>query len=206
MRSTFLVLAFIVLFALTVSSDFTPSKGPAGASPGGVPSGPTKFIVLSESKGVEKFHVNQTKYVTILNMPEKVERKAQKYSPLFGFIPDNLIPVVASAIGAFFISLLHQFISLGQSYVESTISAKKKKALKIKEHAARVVGIKVREVFSVTAAAFVLGAAISWTYAGPSSDFLWLQVRVHVLVLRLLHDYSHRHPGQCFWGAGVSAG
>jgi hypothetical protein len=212
MRSIWVFLAAFSLIAVTVCADFTPSKGPSGGPPGALPSGPTKFIVLSEKKGVEKFHVNQTKYVTIFNMPEKVERKATAYSPLAYFVPEKFIPIVASAIGAFLISLVHQFISLGQSYVENVISNRKRQKMKIKDEAVRVVGIKVREVFSVTAAAFILGAAISWTFAGPSSDFIWLMgLNVIIcLVAGISHEGVHRVVGKIlgikseyvFWFSG----
>jgi hypothetical protein len=47
----------------------------------------------------------------------------------------------------------------------------------------------VREALSVIASAFVLGIAITWTYAGPTWDFLWLLI-LNVIVC-LLAGFSH---------------
>jgi hypothetical protein len=167
-----------------------------------------KFIVLSEKEGEQKFHVNETK-----KYPEKFQRNAVKYSPLAWYLPERWVPVVASAIGAFLISLVHQFISLGQSFVESLISDKKKAKVKLRDSGIKVLGIKVREVFAVMAAAFVLGAAISWTYAGPTDEFLWLLGVNFIICLMagLSHEAVHRIAGKLlgikseytFWFSGA---
>ena len=165
-----------------------------------------KFIVLSEEKGAQTFKVNRTE------AKPNLERKAVKYSPLAGFIPAQWIPIIASAFGALFISLLHQTLNLVKVYFESTLSDKKKSKIVLSKDCKRVVGVKVREVFSVTAAAFILGLSISWTYAGPTEEFLMLFLISTVICIfaGISHEFVHRIFGRflgieseyVFWYSG----
>ena len=165
-----------------------------------------KFVVLSEKDGAEKFKVNNT------GRPNNLQRKAVNYSPLAWYMPQQWVPIVASVIGAMMISLFNQIIGLIKAYLESIISNRRRSKAEFREDAVRVVGIKVREVFSVTAAAFVLGAAFSWTYAGPSEDFLWLLgINTAIcLFAGISHEAVHRIVGRVlgikseytFWFSG----
>lgn len=110
-----------------------------------------KLIVLSDKRGFE-------------NLP----RNAAYYSPLALCLPLQLVPVVASLIGAILASLLN----LAKTYVEFYIADKGKSGRKMSHK--KVVGVRIYAVASVIAASIVIGAAMSWTYAGPTWDFIWL--------------------------------
>jgi len=142
--------------------------------------GGTKYLVFSDKRG-------------FVNLP----RKAASYSPLSVCLPLSLVPVVASAIGALLASILHPMINLAQSYLENVISNRKKSKLRITHTRWKLLGIKAREVLSVVAAAITLGAAISWTYAGPTSQILYLLVinTIICLLAGLSHEAIH-------WGIG----
>jgi len=161
-----------------------------------------KFIVLSESTGEEKFHVNETLKETIKFQTQK--RNAVQYSPLAWYMPQKWVPVAASLIGAFLIPLGNQVVSIIQNYVGYLITDRKKNVTVIKHTTFRLLGVKVREIISLLAAAFILGAAISWTYAGPSHEFLWLLAlnTVICLLAGLSHEAVHRIVGKIL---GISA-
>jgi hypothetical protein len=125
---------------------------------------------------------------------EKLEREAVKYSPLRGIVADEYIPALAATIGIFLMGLLPVL----QSIVESKIADKKKATEKISEETKRVFGIKPREAAEVVAAALVLGFALTWTFAGPSTgffDLLLLNSGV-CLLAALSHDLTHRLAGR----------
>ncbi|MFH0861914.1 MAG: hypothetical protein V1875_02685 [Candidatus Altiarchaeota archaeon] len=165
-----------------------------------------KFIVLSEKTGEEKFRVNETLKETLKQTLkfQTQKRKAAQYSPLAWYMPESWVPAAASAIGVFLISLTHMSMSLGQAVVESLIADQKKKKITVKKTALKVGLIKVREALSVIAAAVVLGAAISWTYAGPTYEFIWLMVlsTVVCLIAGISHEAVHRIAGKAL---GISA-
>jgi hypothetical protein len=140
----------------------------------------TKYLVLSDKRG-------------FVNLP----RKAASYSPLAICLPLSLVPIVASAIGAVLTSLAHPLFNLLQSFMENVISSRKKAKSRITHTRWKLLGIKAREVISITAAALVLGIAISWTYAGPTSQFLYLMVLNTVICL--LAGFSHE---AVHWGIG----
>jgi hypothetical protein len=194
MRVLAVVLACLVLasHAASAQDDALGGFGSLIAFQGG---SVAKFVVLSEKAGAEKFKVNRT--VTRIVIPKKVERKSVQYSPLAWYLPAYWVPIVASAIGVVLMSLVHQMMGLGQSYVESIISDKKKAKMTLKEGGWRIFGVKLREGGSVLAAAFILGAAISYTYAGPSSDFFWLLGlnMVVCLLASISHEGVHRLAG-----------
>jgi hypothetical protein len=111
-----------------------------------------KFIIVSDKRGYE-------------NLP----RRGASYSPLALCLPLQLVPVAASIIGAAIASILNLF----KTFLESAITDAAKRRHRM---SGKILGIRAREVVSVMAAAFVLGVAMSWTYAGPTADFLWLMV------------------------------
>jgi hypothetical protein len=184
-------LAITAFFAVLVSQASAQAMSPDGGSMAFF--GAAKFVVLSEKAGAETFHVNKT-----VAPQKKMVRKAVQYSPLAWYLPEKWVPIVASLIGAALMSLLHAFSSMSQAFMESLISDRKKQKIKIKPVALKVAGIKVREAFSVTAAASVLGVAITWTYAGPSSDFMWLLIlnAVICLIAGLSHEMVHKIAGK----------
>jgi hypothetical protein len=118
-----------------------------------------------------------------------IARKAASYSPLSLCIPLSWVPVVASMIGAFLTSVVHTLWSLGQTYFESVLSDRKKSKMKITHTQFQVAGVKAREVLAVIASSFILGAAIAWTYAGPSWEFLGL-LFLNVFIC-LVGGFSH---------------
>jgi hypothetical protein len=164
------------------------------ASPAAVPSHKAKFVVLSEKKGAKIFH---SENVTSWIKAPPMQRKAVTYSPLNGFVPERWIPIVASALGALIVSVLHLVANLFKSFVESKISDKAKAKHKITHTPYKLFGIKLRELLSVFAAALVLGLSVSWTFAGPTPDFVWLlMLNVFICVLAgLSHEIIH-------WGMG----
>jgi hypothetical protein len=131
-----------------------------------------KVVVLSDKRG-------------FVNLP----RKAAAYSPLALCLPLQLVPVAASLIGAAITSVLHPIISLVQAYLENAIAERRKKKMRITDARFKFAGIKAREVLSIAAAAFILGAAMTWTFAGPTWDFLWL-MPVNMFIC-LVAGFSH---------------
>lgn len=131
----------------------------------------TKFIVVSDKRG-------------FVNLP----RKAAEYSPLALCLPLQWVPVVASAIGAILVSIMN----VVKAYIESFIADKAKKGKTIGK-ARKIIGIKPREVISIAAAAFVLGLSVSWTFAGPTFNFLWLLILNTLICLfaGLSHEIIH---------------
>ena len=129
----------------------------------------------------------------IMGEGNRLEREAVKYSPLQGLIANEYIPIAAASIGM----LLMSFLPVLQSVVESKIAEKGKKKAKISE-AKHFLGIKPREAIEVLIAAFVLGFALTWTFAGPSADFgsLLLLNSGVCLLAALSHDLTHRIMGK----------
>ena len=119
----------------------------------GVTSDGARILVISDKRGFGN-----------------LERKAAEYSPLAACMPLQWVPIVASIIGAVFVSL----VNIVKAYVEMVIASIGKKKYTINKNARKVGGLKIREVLAVIGASFVLGAAISWTFAGPTVDFIWL--------------------------------
>ena len=158
----------------------------------------TKIIVVSDKRG-------------FVNLP----RKAAQYSPLALCLPLQWIPVVASAIGAILASIISPLINLLKAYIEAFLADKGKKGKHIDEKAVKVAGIKIREVISVMVAAFVLGLSTSWTFAGPTFDFVWLLILNTIICLfaGLSHELIHLTMGRLlkikteyrFWPAGSAA-
>ncbi|MFH0861996.1 MAG: hypothetical protein V1875_03100 [Candidatus Altiarchaeota archaeon] len=145
-------------------------KSPAGG----------KFVVLSDKRG-------------FVNMP----RKAAAYSPLALCLPLQLVPVVASMFGALLASIITPLANLAQTYVENVIAERTKSKMAISHAKYKFAGIKAREVFAVVMASVVLALAISWTFAGPTWDLLWL-LPLNVFVC-LVAGFSHE---SVHWAAG----
>ena len=139
-----------------------------------------KFVVLSDKRG-------------FVNMA----RKAASYSPLALCLPLQLVPVAASMIGAILAALLTPIRNIMQTYLEFFVADRKKSKMTISHTKFKFAGIKAREVVSVVLASSVLALAISWTFAGPTWDLLWLlPLNVFVcLVAGFSHELVH-------WAAG----
>ncbi len=154
----------------------------------------SKIVVLSDKRG-------------FVNLP----RKGASYSPLAYCLPLGWVPVAASAIGA----LMSPLLNMLQAYVENVMADLAKRKHKVDKAARKVLGIKVREVLSVVGAALVLGAAVSWTYGGPTTTFLWLLVlnTLICLLAGLSHEAVHWLAGKAlsieteyrFWPMGSGA-
>ncbi|MDD5112344.1 MAG: hypothetical protein PHG85_07355 [Candidatus Altiarchaeota archaeon] len=153
-----------------------------------------RLIIISDKRG-------------FANLP----RKAAEYSPLARFFAVEWIPLIASLFGAAFVVL----ISVLKAYVEALILDRGKKGRKIQRNTLKIFRIKVREVLAILAAASVLGAAMSWTYAGPSASFIWLFLLnlVLCLIAGLSHEFIHWLMGRLlkveteyhFWISGSMA-
>ncbi len=140
---------------------------------------------------------------------ENMPRRAASYSPLAICLPLQLVPVVASLIGAAVASMLN----LIKAYLEGAITDKEKKKRKLSKH--KIVGLRPYEILSVMAAAFILGLSVSWTYAGPTWDFIWLMALNTVICVfaGFSHEFIHWLVGRMlkieteyrFWLAGSAA-
>jgi hypothetical protein len=154
----------------------------------------TRVIVISDKRGFAN-----------------IARAAATYSPLAKVAPVEWVPLIASFLGALFTILL----SIIKAYVENRILEHGKKGKVVHKKTFKLARLKVREVFAILGAAFVLGAAMSWTYAGPSWKFAWLMVlnTVICVVAGLSHEVIHWLAGRLlkveteyrFWWSGSIA-
>ena len=130
------------------------------------------------------------------NESDKLERKAVDYSPLKGHVPEEYIPVVASGIGIFLISLFN-VIKAAVEFLALDIGRKRKP---FGHTGPRFMGVYVKEALAVLGAALVLGFAVTWTFAGPTSAFLeLLPLNAGIcLFAALSHELSHRLMGRLF--------
>ena len=160
----------------------------------GLTSDGTKVIVLSDKRGFSN-----------------LARAAASYSPLAKVAPVEYVPIIASFLGALFAIL----ISIFKAYVEARIADHGKKGKIVHKKTFKLARIKVREVLAILGAAFVLGAAMSWTYAGPTWKFVWLMVLNTFICLTagLSHELVHWLAGRLlkveteyrFWLSGSIA-
>ena len=139
---------------------------------------------------------------------ESLKREAVKYSPLRPYIADEYIPIVATGIGMFLMSIAN----LAKAMFESLSGEIGKKGFSYGHKGRRIYGVSVRETFALIGAAFVLGFAVTWTFAGPTQKFfdLFLLNSAICVVAGLSHDLVHRVLGRLlkirveyrFWYAG----
>jgi hypothetical protein len=127
---------------------------------------------------------------------KKLEREAVKYSPLRGFMPDEYVPVAATAIGMFLLSFFNIFKTVAE-FLALDIGRKKKK---FGHTGPKIMGINLKEAAAVFGAAMVLGFAVTWTFAGPTAGFfnLLLLNALICLFAALSHELSHRLIGRLF--------
>ena len=137
---------------------------------------------------------NDTSFMTLEHIipPEgtKLERQAVKYSPLQGLIPEAYIPIAATGIGFFLMSFLNVF----QAMFESLAGEWGKKKMKYEHTGRRILGVNVKEALAIVAASLVLGFSITWTFAGPTIEFVdLLMLNAGIcLVASVSHDLVHR--------------
>ncbi|OYT53965.1 MAG: hypothetical protein B6U72_04225 [Candidatus Altiarchaeales archaeon ex4484_2] len=147
---------------------------------------------------VGKGEVDNDTSVMVLyhNDTVKLERKAVDYSPLKGHVPKEYIPVAASGIGIIFISLFNA-IKAAVEFLALDIGRKRKP---FGHTGPRFMGVYVKEALAVLGAALVLGFAVTWTFAGPTSAFLeLLPLNAGIcLFAALSHELSHRLMGRLF--------
>jgi hypothetical protein len=127
---------------------------------------------------------------------ESLKRVAVKYSPLKPYIAEEYIPIVASGIGMFLMSLAN----LAKAMFESLSGELGKKRFTYGHKGKRIMGVSVNETLALIGAALVLGFAVTWTFAGPTQkflDLLFLNTAI-CLVAGLSHDLVHRMLGRLF--------
>jgi hypothetical protein len=127
---------------------------------------------------------------------EHLEREAVKYSPLAPYIKEEYIPIVASGIGMFLMSI----VNLAKAMFESLAGEVGKKRFAYGHKGRRICGVSVRETLALIGAALVLGFAVTWTFAGPTPKFfdLFLLNTAICFVAGLSHDLVHRILGRLF--------
>ncbi|MFH0862230.1 MAG: hypothetical protein V1875_04290 [Candidatus Altiarchaeota archaeon] len=142
-----------------------------------------KFLVLSDNGGYPKDTA-------------VLYRRAVDYSPLSWIMPREYVPIAASAAGAASISLLGLLKSVLaaplrflKEWLEAVCANWGKGGKNIRPGAWSIYGIKIREVASVAAAAFVCSVALTWTYSGPTFDFPPLLILN--IVICVVFGFSH---------------
>jgi hypothetical protein len=127
---------------------------------------------------------------------EKLERESVKYSPLRPFFAEEYVPIVATGIGMFLMGI----VNLAKAMLESLTGELGKKRFTFGHKGRRIRGVSVRETLALTGAALVLGFAVTWTFAGPTSKFfdLFILNSAICLVAGLSHDLVHRALGRLF--------
>ncbi len=126
----------------------------------------------------------------------KLEREAVKYSPLKEFMPEEYVPVAATGIGMFLMSLINIFKTVIE-FLALDIGRKRKAFGHV---GPKIRGIYVREILAVIGAALVFSFAVTWTFAGPTTRFLeLLMLNIAIcLFAALSHELSHRLVGRLF--------
>jgi hypothetical protein len=127
---------------------------------------------------------------------ERLEREAVKYSPLTPYIAEEYVPIVATGIGMFLMSI----VNLAKAMFESMTGEIGKKRFSYGHKGKRIFGISIREALALIGAALVLGFAVTWTFAGPTQKFfdLFFLNSAICLVAGLSHDLVHRILGRLF--------
>ena len=127
---------------------------------------------------------------------ESLKREAVKYSPLKPYMAEEYIPIVATGIGMFLMSI----VNLAKAMLESLSGEVGKKRFTYGHKGKRIYGVSVRETLAIIGAAFVLGFAVTWTFAGPTQKFfdLFLINSAICVVAGLSHDLVHRILGKLF--------
>jgi hypothetical protein len=127
---------------------------------------------------------------------ESLKREAVKYSPLAPYIAEEYIPIVATGIGMFLMSI----VNLAKAMIESMTGEIGKKRFIFGHKGRRIYGVSVRETLALIGAALVLGFAVTWTFAGPTQKFfdLFFLNSAICLVAGLSHDLIHRTLGRLF--------
>jgi hypothetical protein len=132
----------------------------------------------------------------IANETDRLEREGVKYSPLLPFVPESYIPLVATGIGM----LLMTFFNIFKAMIESMTGEFGKKRMSYSHTGTRILGVNIKEVLSLVAAALVLGVAVTWTFTGPTAkfmDYIFLNTGI-CLVAGLSHDLIHRILSKLF--------
>ena len=135
-------------------------------------------------------------YHRIIEGDKKLEREAVNHSPLNAFMPREYIPVAATGIGMFLMSLFNIFKTVAE-FLALNIGRKKKRFGHV---GPKILGVHVREILAILGAAMVLGFAVTWTFAGPTIrffDLLFLNTGI-CLFAALSHELSHRLIGRLF--------
>ena len=127
---------------------------------------------------------------------EKLERKAVEHSPLSGIVEDEYIPVAASGLGVLLISLFNA-LKAAAEFMALDIGRKRKP---FGHTGPSFKGVYLKEVAAVLGASLVLGFAVTWTFAGPTPDFINLLPLNAAICLfaALSHELSHRLIGRFF--------
>ena len=161
---------------------------------------------ITMTKGVTE---NGSQIIMLSHERVGPERPAIKYSPLIGIIPEPYIPLAATGIGVF----LMYVANILQMFIESITLEFGKKKFKFKYHKVRNLNTRLVEFLSLTGAAIVLGFAVTWTFVGPSIEFVdKLVLNSFICFLSgLSHELVHRIIGKIlgikleyqFWTIGA---
>jgi hypothetical protein len=143
----------------------------------------------NDSKAVVLYH-------KIAGEGVRLEREAVKYSPLREVMPEEYVPVAATGIG---LILMHLF-AISKTIAEFLALDIGRKKKTFGHVGPKIMGVRVREAAAILGAASVLGFAVTWTFAGPSSGFLSLLFMNSWICLfaALSHELSHRLVGRLF--------
>ena len=139
---------------------------------GEIPGGP-KLIAFSDPRGFSN-----------------TNREGAKYSPLALVVPQEQVPVCATAISLILVLLL----TVGRSVFESLFTdVLGKSRQKVSESKGILFGIRLGEIISFGLAAIVLAIGVSWNFAGPSLEFLFLFIiNFFICILAgLSHEFVH---------------
>ncbi|MBN2014066.1 MAG: hypothetical protein JW778_02700 [Candidatus Altiarchaeota archaeon] len=125
---------------------------------------------------------------------EKLERNAVKNSPLKEFMPEEYVPIAATAIGAILMSASR----IIEAVLEFLSMHKGKRKAVFGYTGPRIMGVYLKEVVAIIAAAFILGFSITWTFTGLSWGFfdLFLLNMAVCLFATVAHELSHRVTGK----------
>ncbi len=139
---------------------------------GQIPDGP-KLIAFSDPRGFSN-----------------TNREGAKYSPLALVVPQEQVPMCATAIGLLLVILL----TVGRQVIESLFTdVLGKERHHVSESKGILFGIKPGEILSFGLAALILAIGVSWNFAGPSLEFLFLFIiNLFICVLAgLSHEFVH---------------